>query len=140
MARHIQIEVEGVSAEAELCEQLSPKTADAFWQTLPIEATLTPAKWSGSACYFRPGGHHLSSVTATEMPVISIYPGYIVTPPAGHEALIAYGPAEYRSAAGPEYTTRVARLLDRGSKLLKVLARTHDEGDKTIKITRIEGD
>jgi hypothetical protein len=137
MARRVLVEVEGVSAEAELCEDLSPKTTDAFWQTLPIETTLAPATWSGQACYFRPGGSHLSSVTANEMPVASIYPGYIVTLPAGSEALIAYGPSECRSAAGTEYTTRVARLLDRGSELLEVLARTHDEGDKTIKITRI---
>jgi hypothetical protein len=104
---------------------------------LPIEATLTPATWSGSACYFRPGGTQLSSVTANEMPVAPIYPGYIVTRSAGGEALIAYGPSECRSAAGTEYTTRVARLLDRSSELLKVLARTHDEGDTTITITRV---
>ena len=34
MARQIRIEVDGVSAVAELCEDLSPKTAEAFWQTL----------------------------------------------------------------------------------------------------------
>ncbi|MCC6175733.1 MAG: DUF3830 family protein [Chloroflexi bacterium] len=136
MARHIQVEVEGVVAEAELCDALSPRTAEAFWQSLPIEATLTPVKWSGAACFFRPGGPHLSSVTANEMPVASIYPGYIVIMPGG-EALIAYGASECRSAGGTEYTTRVARLLDRGSDLLKVVARTHDEGSKTIKITRI---
>jgi len=129
--------VDGVSADAVLCDDLSPQTAEAFWQTLPIEATLTPVKWSGAACYFRTGGDHLSSVTSNEMPVASIYPGYIVTRPDGSEALIAYGASEYRSAAGTDCTTRVARLLDRGSELLKVHTRTNDEGAKTIKITRL---
>jgi len=138
VARRIQVEVDGVSAIAELCDDLSPKTAEAFWQTLPIETTLAPAKWSGSACYFRPGGEHLKTVTANEAPVAAIYPGYIVTRPSGSEALIAYGASEYRWAVGTDYTTRVAHLVDRDSELLKVLARTHDEGDKRIRITRAQ--
>jgi len=136
VARRIEVEVDGVSAIAELCDDLSPKTTEAFWQTLPIETTLAPAKWSGSACYFRPGGDHLKTVTTNEAPVTSIYPGYIVTRPGGSEALIAYGASEYRWAVGTDYTTRVARLINRSSELLKVLARMHDEGDKTIKIKR----
>ena len=136
MARQIRIEVDGVSAVAELCEDLSPKTAEAFWQTLPIETTLMPAKWSGNACFFEPGGEHLRQLSTNEAPVASIYPGYLVTRPGGTEALIAYGASEYRWATGTDYTTRVARVKDRNSELLKVLARTHDEGDKKIKISR----
>ncbi len=136
MARQIRIEVDGVSAVAELCEDLSPKTAEAFWQTLPIDTTLMPAKWSGNACFFEPGGGYLKQIAANEAPVASIYPGYIVTRPGGTEALIAYGASEYRWATGTDYTTRVARLKDRNSELLKVLARMHDEGDKRIKMTR----
>ena len=136
MPRKIELSLDGSTATAVLHEDTAPSSAQKVWDALPIEATMTPVKWSGSACYFRPGGTHLGGVTASEMPVASIYPGYIVTLPGGSEALIAYGASECRSAAGTEYTTRVARLLDRGSGLLKVLARTHDEGDKTIKITR----
>lgn len=138
MARRIRIEVEDASAVAELCEDLSPKTTEAFWRTLPIETTLTHGKWSGSACYFIPGGEHLSSVTENEAPVASIYPGYLVTRPGGSEALISYGAAEFRRATGTDYTTRVARLVDKASPLLKVLERMHDEGDKRIRITRAE--
>ena len=136
MARQIRIEVDGVSAVAELCEDLSPKTAEAFWQTLPIETTLMPAKWSGNACFFEPGGEHLKQLSTNEAPVASIYPGYLVTRPGGTEALIAYGASEYRWATGTDYTTRVARVKDRNSELLKALARMHDEGDKKIKISR----
>jgi hypothetical protein len=138
MARRIRIEVDGVSAIAELCEELSPRTTEAFWQTLPIETTLAPARWSGNACYFHPGGEPLTSLTTNEAPVASIYPGYLVTRPGGSEALIAYGASEYRWAVGTDYTTRVARLVERSSDLLKTLARLHDEGDKPIKITRAE--
>ena len=37
-ARRIRLEVEGVQATAELYEDLSPKTTEAFWQSLPVEA------------------------------------------------------------------------------------------------------
>jgi hypothetical protein len=33
--------------------------------------------------------------------------------------------------------TRVARVVDNGPELRRVLARTHDEGDKRITITRV---
>jgi hypothetical protein len=138
MARRVRVEVDGVSAVAELCEDLSPKTSEAFWQTLPIETTLAPAKWSGNACYFLPGGEHLRTVPQNESPVCSIYPGYIVTRPGGSEALIAYGASEYRWAVGTDYTTRVAKIVEGRAELMATLAKTHDEGDKRIKITRAQ--
>src|SRR5437899_9353969 len=105
--RRIRLEVEGVSAVAELSEELSPKTTDAFWQSLPIETDLLPAKWSGQACFFHPGRVQLQAVTELENPVCSIYPGTLVMRPGGSEALIAYGPSEYRWATGTDYTSRV---------------------------------
>jgi len=136
VVRRVRVEVDGVSAVASLCEDVSPLTTEAFWNSLPIETTLAPAKWSGQACYFRPGGDHLKTVTQNENGVCSIYPGYIVTRPAGSEALIAYGPSEYRWAVGTDYTTRVARLDGDGrADLLAAIARTHAEGDKRIRIT-----
>jgi hypothetical protein len=137
MSRKVRVEVDGVSSIAELCEEVSPLTTEAFWQALPIEATLAPAKWSGQACYFRPGGDRLKTVTTNESAVCSIYPGYIVTRPGGSEALIAYGPSEYRWAVGTDYTTRVARLREGRDELLRTIARTHTEGDKQIRITAV---
>ncbi len=138
MARRIRIEVDGVAAFASLCEELSPKMTEAFWQTLPVETTLAPAKWSGNAVFLMPPAEHLQTVAQNENPVCSIYPGYVVARPAGSEILIAYGQSEYRWAPGTDYVTRVARITEGRSELLAVLARTHDEGDKTIKIARVE--
>ena len=136
--RRIRLEVEGVSAIAELLHQLSPKTTEAFWQTLPIETTLIHAKWSGQACFFQPGDGPLSAIDALESPVCSIYPGYLVARPRGSELLIAYGPAEYRWHIGTDYVTRVANIIENRGGLLEVLARMHDEGDKRIAIRRLE--
>ena len=138
-ARRIQLEVDGVTALAELLEELSPKTTEAFWQTLPIETALIPAKWSGQSCYYLPGGEALRDVADLESPVCSIYPGTLVVRPRGSEALIAYGPSEYRWAIGTDYTTRVARIVENRTEFLRVLARTHDEGEKRVSIRRVEG-
>ena len=137
MARRVRLEVDGVAAIAELLEALSPRTTEAFWQTLPIQVTLTAAKWSGQACLFHPADGPLRAIDALESPVCSIYPGYLVARPRGSELLIAYGPAEYRWHLGTDYVTRVARVVDNGAELRRVLARTHDEGDKRITITRV---
>lgn len=136
MARRVRIEVDGITAVAELCEELSPKMAEAFWRTLPIKTTLTPAKWSGNAVFFMPPVEHLQTVEQNENAVCSIYPGYVVARPGGTEILIAYGQAEYRWAPGTDYVTRVARIVEGRPQLLERLARTHDEGDATITITR----
>lgn len=138
-ARRIRMEVDGVQAIAELYEELSPKTTEAFWRSLPIDTWLRPAKWSGQACFLHPKSAALAEMTELENPVCSIYPGTLVVRPRGSEALIAYGTSEYRFAGiGTEYTTRVAKLVENGPAFLEVLARTHDEGEKQIRITRIE--
>ena len=41
MARRVRVEVDGVSAVAELCEDLSPKTSEAFWQ---VESRMPPGE------------------------------------------------------------------------------------------------
>jgi hypothetical protein len=138
MPRRIRITVENATAVAELMEELSPQTTEAFWQTLPIDSVLGPGRWSGHACYFLPEGEHLKRITRLESPVCSIYPGTIVLRPGGAEGLIAYGPAEYRWAIGTDYTTPVAKVVGPGAELMDALARTHDDGDKRIHIERID--
>ena len=137
-ARRIKLNVDGVEAVAELCEELSPKATAAFWEALPIEKTLVAAKWSGRACFIHPGEGPLRAVETLENPVTSIYPGTIVMRPRGSEVLISYGESEYRWAIGTDYVTRIAKVVDNRAAFLAMLARTHDEGDKHIAITRHE--
>jgi len=137
-ARRIRINVDGVEAIAELQEESSPKATAAFWEALPIDKTLVPAKWSGRACFIHPGAGPLNAVETLENPVTSIYPGYIVMRPRGSEVLISYGESEYRWAVGTDYVTRLAKIVENGAALQAMLERTHDEGDKHITITRDE--
>ena len=135
--RRIGIEVDGVKAVATLHDDVCPKAAEAFWQTLPISATLTQSFWSGQACEFAPGGAALAKVTEMEEPVCSIYPGTIAVDAKEGTALISYGPAEYRTDLGTQYLSRVARIVEGRAELLKKIASLHDVGAKLIKVTRL---
>lgn len=130
--RRIEIELEGVVAIAVLFEDLAPRAAMALWESLPVETTMTHSKWSGRACSFTVAG--LPAVPGLEHGVCSIYPGTLIAQPDRGEVLLSYGAAEYRSALGVEYGTRIGRLVANQPALLEVLARMHDEGDKEVKV------
>ena len=134
--RRITLEIEGVVAEAELYDGLSPKTAQAFWEALPIATPILTSKWCGAAGTFQPAAPSLTAVTETENSVCSIYPGTLAVRPGGGEALIAYAASEYRGATGPDYVTRVARIVENRPAFLSRLARLRDEGKKQITIRR----
>ncbi|HYM51057.1 MAG TPA: DUF3830 family protein [Candidatus Limnocylindrales bacterium] len=136
--KEIAIEVDGVVGLAELLESNAPKAAAAFWASLPIATTLTHTQWSGRACGFSLDGGALQKV-GLEHPVCSLYPGTLGVHPERGEALLSYGPSEYRSELGPEYLTRVARVTGNREALLAVLSRMHDEGDKRITLRRNSG-
>jgi hypothetical protein len=134
--RRVRLEIDGVPAVAELRDDLSPKMAEAFWQSLPADATMSHAMWTGAACYYYPGQSPMSSVTELEYPVCSIYPGTVVARPGGSEVMVAYGPAEYRWNIGTDYLTPIATIVDNRDAFLSALARMHDEGDKPLTIRR----
>lgn len=130
----VEIEVDGVVAEAELLEDNAPRTTAVFWEGLPVTTPLTHTIWSGQACVLSMEG--LRSIAALEHGVCSIYPGTLIARPDKGEVLFGYGPSEYRSVVGVEYGTRIARIVTNRAAILAVLARMHDEGDKTIAIRR----
>lgn len=135
--KRVEIEVDGVVAEAELLEENAPRTTAVFWDALPITTRLTHTIWSGRACGF--SVERLRTVDALEHGVCSIYPGTLIARPDMGEVLLSYGAAEYRSALGVQYGTRIARLVRNQAAMLTVLDRMHDEGDKTVSIRRTGG-
>lgn len=133
--KRVEIEVDGVVAEAELLDETAPRTTAALWNALPVTTRLTHTIWSGRACAFSVEG--LRSVDRLEHGVCSIYPGTLIARPDEREVLLSYGAAEYRTVLGVQYGTRIARLVTNHAALLAVLERMHDEGDKTITVRRI---
>ena len=141
MTRRIEVEVEGAKAEFELRDDLSPQTAAALWDSLPIETSIRHGKLSGSACFIDVEHGPIASIAADpELPVTSIYKGWIVAFPAPSmgftELLISYGVAEYRWPTGRKLVTPVAELQGDGSALFDVLQRTHSEGEKSVVVRR----
>lgn len=132
--RQILVTIGGMEARGELTDDLSPRAAEAFWGSLPIETALVPGKWSGRAGFFEPKSAGLAAITDLEYPVCSIYPGYFVMRPAGTEILVAYGASEYRWGSGTDYVTPVARVTEGLGGFVATLARMHDEGELPITI------
>lgn len=136
MARSIRIDVDGTIAIAELHDDESPKTAEAFWQSLPIETDIWQDGWSGFASVFEPAKATLAAAPESEAIVCSIYPGTLVVTPRGEQAFLGYGIGEYRDEVGTRYAARVARVREGLPELQKKLASLVDAGQGRIKITR----
>jgi hypothetical protein len=141
MTRRIEVEVEGAKAEFELRDDLAPQTVAALWESLPIETSIRHGKLSGSACFIDVEHGPIASIVADpELPVTSIYKGWIVAFPAPSmgftELLISYGVAEYRWPTGRKLVTPVAELQGDGAALFDALGRTHSEGEKSVAIRR----
>jgi hypothetical protein len=141
MTRRIEVEVEGAKAEFELRDDLAPQTVAALWGSLPIETSIRHGKLSGSACFIDVEHGPIASIVADpELPVTSIYKGWIVAFPAPSmgftELLISYGVAEYRWPTGRKLVTPVAELQGDGAALFDALGRTHSEGEKSVAIRR----
>jgi hypothetical protein len=143
MTRRIDVQVHDVTARFALRHDLAPKTTEALWETLPIEANIRHGKLSGDACYFGVARTPLAALAEqSELPVTSIYKGWIVAFPSPArgttEMLISYGVAEYRWPTGRRYVTPVAELEGDGDTLFDVLRRTQIEGEKRITIRRVQ--
>lgn len=136
--KRIELDVDGVVAEADLMESTSPKAVEAFWDSLPVERTLITAKWSGDVVAFHPKLPALEGIDTLESPVTSIYPGAIVMRPRGTEILIGFGVGEYRWAIGVDYTTRLAQVTTNRAAFLAAVAAVHDKGSANIQIRRKE--
>lgn len=142
MTRRIDVQVDDVTARFILREDLAPQTTAALWETLPIETHIRHGKLSGDACYFGVTRGPLAAlVEQPELPVTSIYKGWIVafpSPARGQtELLVSYGVAEYRWPTGRRYVTPVAELEGTGDVLFDILRRTQIEGEKRIIIRRV---
>lgn len=143
-ARRIRLSVDGVTAEYALNEGFAPNTAQALWDSLPIESTITHAKWAGSAVWFKtmnaPLAGHL--VDENEHPVTSLYPGVLVVrpnPSGKGEVFLSYGVAESRYTTGPTWCTPAAQMIGHNKEFLSQLQSTWVDGAKSISVERVEG-
>lgn len=141
MTREITVQAGSSHATFRLLEELAPRSAEALWAALPVDATLTHGKLSGDACYLEVQGGALAGLPAApELPETSIYRGYMALFPhpdaGGGELLISYGLAEYRWPTGRRYVCPVAQVTESDGNFFETLRNTHSHGTVPVQIRR----
>ncbi|MHB8440302.1 MAG: DUF3830 family protein [Acidimicrobiales bacterium] len=141
MGRSITVRVGSSQATFRLLDELAPRSTQALWEALPVDATLTHGKLSGDACFLDVEGGPLAALPASpELPETSIYRGYMALfphPEAGEgELLISYGLAEYRWPTGRRYVCPVGQITAAAPDFLDILRGTHAHGSVPVSIRR----
>ena len=111
--RKIDIELEGVTATAQLLDDQAPNTCQRLWDKLPFEDRFTHSKWSGLLVH---SNKHpdldldVSRYPLIENPTDFLAPGDVIVWPQNGEIGIAYGSAEFRWQTGAWVVTKVAAI------------------------------
>lgn len=140
--RQIVVEVSGEAATLELLERSAPATAQALWDSLPIEGKLTHARWAGSACWTKTERQPLAQVRELEHQATSIYQGVLAVRPGSSgraELFLSYGQAESRHEVGRTYMTPVARVVGDARTFYQAMSQTWSGGAASIAIRRSDG-
>lgn len=143
MMRKFALEFEkGGVFQAELIEDLAPKTSRAFWDLLPLRQKVGHAKFSGHVLYIFPG---MDIADMENSRCIGVLPGEILfnphvtnQPPHPKEMMIVYGPALLRDAFGYAPSNLFARITANVDELMKVGKRIDEEGREFLEIYRLE--
>lgn len=137
MVRQIELEVDGVTAVAELLEEKAPKLCQRLWDALPMEQTLRHVRWGGNAAYFIS-----RELRDPSFPLENRYafydPATIAFKPEHGEFAFSYGQAQARSLSGNGWSIHFANIEGDAEPFLRVLAATQHDGKKQIVIRRRE--
>ena len=140
MARHVELEVAGVTVTAVLLDDLAPKTTNAFWEILPIEQTLRHVRWGGNGAYVIERKLRDEALFPLENRVAFYFPNTIALKPEHGELAFSYGQSQARSLSGNGWAAHFANVVGGDTAaFLDVLARTQREGAKPMVIRRKEG-
>lgn len=153
MARDVHLAVEGLSEPAtiELFDEDAPRTADAIWESLPIEGSIVNGKFSGEEV-FTELDEALEGVDPENWE-FSAQPrdvGYWYSqweegeheranPPLA-ELVAVYG-RQIRIRKGPDRPSAInlfGRITDGFEAFAEVAGRTQREGEKEIRLTKVE--
>lgn len=136
--RRIQIELDGVVAEAELFEDKAPKTCAKLWEALPIVDRALQTRWSGMA--WRTEKNYVLKIGEVENPRGVLAAGDIIYYDDPKNDLfkvgVAYGEALWRDLHETHPVAYVGRIVSNLDALVKASERCLYEGAKTVRITR----
>ena len=140
--RKIKLEFErGGSFEAELLDELAPKTCQAFWDLLPLRQRVGHAKFSGHVLYIFPG---ITLDVMENSRCVGVIPGEILfnphltnKPAHPKEVIFVYGPALIRDSFGYAPSNLFARITQNVEEFTKIGKRIDEEGREYVVISRI---
>jgi len=127
-----------VEAIAILLEEEAPRTAGAFWESLPIKHETLHASWSGECVLVVPCGVDATGIKPAENETIYIGPGEIALFTPVQELLIFYGRGQPCWRNGPTPSTVFARITDGLKEFAEECKKMTREGAKIIFIRRME--
>jgi hypothetical protein len=144
MPRRIRIRVDNVVAEAQLYDELAPKTTSALWQRLPIHDRTIQTRWSGDA--WRTEGNYelLPEGTPVENVADRLSAGDIIYYPGYRSGLIkigiAYGQAKWLAPfMVPIDVALIGKIDTNLDDFVARCSRIIFEGPLDVEISRIEG-
>ncbi|MSS71309.1 MAG: DUF3830 family protein [Candidatus Latescibacteria bacterium] len=136
---------EGVSVEAELMEDLAPKTCRTVWKLLPLEGEVGHAIYSGSEVVYHfpkmvsiPQENLTSRVLPGDVAYFAIQGGQFHSYPKSFAEICWFYDRDARpsSPEGPVLVNLFARIVGDATEFYKVCKRIRREGVKKIRFSR----
>ncbi len=113
--RYIEVELDGVTASAELLDHVAPTLCQALWEILPLQGPVTNTIWSGQMLRFWGSGGRDGEVPIDVEPKehgeVLHWPGYVYWHPVRRSIRICYGDAQQGGPAGPSSLVPIARFV-----------------------------
>ena len=137
--RKIELELDGVTVEANLLDQWAPTTCQALWNILPLEDRVVHSRWSGGRLHTTNHpklGLEERRLQITENPSNFQAPGDLIVVPFTNEITISYAAGAYRWMGQQLVVTRVAVIEGDMNQFARKIERLQWEGAKKLVIRR----
>ena len=135
MTRKIRIAVDDTEFEAELLEQLAPKTCKAVLDSLPVSGEVIHSSWSGDNLSVHLDPAKVRGQFEPENLTIYGSPGDIAWFVRRHEVFITYGKAQYRFRTGDVQSNFFATIIKDRDLLAKIGTKILREGVSMVEIS-----
>ena len=137
--RKLELELDGVKANARLLDNRAPNTCQALWDVLPYEDMVTHARWSGGRLHTNK--HPNLSLDVSKYPMIENpaawqAPGDIVVMPLINEITISYTPSKFAWMGETWIVTKIGVIEGEWTDFALKIDRLQWEGAKKLVIRR----
>lgn len=126
MMSRIRIELDGVTAVAELKDEGAPKGTEFVLSKLPLSTRVVHATRSGNCAVV--ADDSLTSDAGVEGQVSMYYPNMVAYDASRGYLVFAYGQGQARSSTGTHWVTYLGDIVEGGEAFARKLQDTRDGG------------